>query len=125
MTIREVIGRVKAIRQPCPADEDLIKIISQTEAEILRKIVFPRAEIIEFNGYTAADLDRKLQAVSPFDDLYVVGCLRYIDRLENQTTELNNSEREYNEILGEYAAWYLRTHRPAPGPRVGSAWYGI
>ena len=125
MTIREVIGRVKAIRQPCPADEDLIRIISQTEAEILRKIVFPRAETIEFVGYTSADLDKKLQAVSPFDELYVVGVLKYIDRTENQTTELNNNEREYNEIFGEYAAWYLRTHRPAPGPRVGSKWYGI
>lgn len=125
MTLREAISRVKAIRQPCPPDEDMMRIISQIEADILRKIVFPRAEIIEFNGYTSADLDNKLQAVSPFDELYVVGVLKYIDRLENQTTELNNNEREYNEIFGEYAAWYLRTHRPAPGPVVGSKWYGI
>lgn len=125
MTLREVIGRVKAMKNPCPPEEDLIKIISQTEAEILRKIVFPRAETIEFVGYTSADMDRVLQAVAPFDEIYVAGCLRYIDRLENQITEYNNSEREYKDLFGEYAAWYLRTHRPAPGPRVGSKWYGI
>lgn len=124
MTLREAIARVKMLKSPSIPDADLIRVISQTEAEILRKIVFPRAETIEFNGYTDADMDKNLQAPFPFDDIYLWGCVKYIDVLENQAEAMNNSERRYKEILGELAAWWVRTHRYPP-EHVGSPWWGV
>lgn len=125
MTIQEVINRVRAIKSPCPPEADLVKVISEAEGEIYRRIIAPRGAETEFVGYTAADLTTTLQAPTPFDNLYVFACLRHIDLTENQITNYNNDEREYKELLGEFAAWYLRKHKPDGNPRMRSDWYGI
>ena len=124
MTIQEVINRVQTIKNPTPPNTDLIEMISDVEYELYRKVIAPRAETIEFDGYDESDMNTLLKAPRPFDRLYVLGCLKEIDRRENITNEINNEEREYAELLGEFCAWYVRTHRQC-SPRVRSDWYGI
>ena len=124
MTIQEVINRVKAIKSPTPPDGDLLEMINDTEYEIVRKIIAPRDDAYEFDGYDDTDINTRLKAPRPFDNIYVIGCLREIDRRENQITNFNNDEREYKELLQEYGAWYVRTHRQC-SPRIRSDWYGV
>ena len=124
MTVQEVINRVKAIRSPAPQDTDVIEMINDVEYDVIRKIMYPRTDDIEFDGYDASDMNTRLMAPRPFDNLYVVGALREIARRENQETTFNNAEREYKEIFGELAAWWTRSHRQAPG-HVGSPWWGM
>lgn len=124
MTVQEVISRVKAIKSPTPPDEDLLEIINDTEYEIVRKIIAPRSDDYEFDGYDDSDMNTRLKAPRPFDNVYVIACIREIDRRENQEQSFNNATREYNEILSELAAWWIRTHRPEPG-RVHSCWWGV
>jgi hypothetical protein len=124
MTINEVIARVKLLRNPTMDEAAMLHVINQTEAEIYRKIIAPRAETIEFTGYTMADADTKLQAPFPFDDLYMIAIFREIDAAENQITNYNNSERHYNEVFGEFAAWWMRTHRHSPEKLHSRWWFG-
>ena len=137
MTIRQVIEKVKQIRRPACADQDLLEEINRTEAEIYMKIVDPRGtlwakrreedpenNVYPTNDYTLDDMDEVLTAPRPFDEIYVTACLRYISRTENNITNLNNEEREYKELFGELAAWWSRTHRER-GPRMRSWWYGV
>jgi len=124
MTVQDVISRVQAIRQPGIGEMELLQIINDVEWEIERKIIHPRSATPEFTGYTDADMDTVLKAPRPFDNIYVIGCLREIDRRENQVTNFNNNEREYKEILGELAAWWVRNNRQC-APNVHSRWYGV
>lgn len=124
MTIREVINRVQAIKNPTPPEGELLQIINDTEYEIIRKIIAPRDEDYDFEEYDDSDMSTRLKAPRPFDNVYVVACVREINRRENQETLFNNSEREYKEIFGELAAWWKRTHRDA-SQNMTSCWFGV
>lgn len=124
MTINEVIARVKLLRNPTMDEAAMLHVINRTEAEIYRKVIAPRAETIEFTGYTMADADTALQAPRPFDEIYVYAILREIDAAENQVTNFNNSERQYKEIFDELAAWWMRTHRHRPEKLHSRWWFG-
>lgn len=124
MTINEVIARVKLLRNPTMDEAAMLHVINQTEAEIYRTIIAPRAETVEFDGYTMANADTALQAPFPFDEVYVYAILREIDAAENQVTNFNNSERQYKEIFEELAAWWMRTHRHRPEKLHSRWWFG-
>ena len=124
MTINEVINIVKAIKSPTVEEQDLLRVINETEAEVWTKIVHPR-RAGEYTPYTEEDRDKTLLAPTPFDNIYVLACVRYIDMLENQPTNYNNSERAYKEAFDSFAAFWTRTHRPDCAPNVHSRLFGV
>lgn len=124
MTINEVIARVKLLRNPTMDEAAMLHVINRTEAEIYRTIIAPRAETVEFDGYTMANADTTLQAPFPFDEVYVYAILREIDAAENQVTNFNNSERQYKEVFEDFAAYWMRTHRHRPQKMRSRWWFG-
>lgn len=120
MTAAEVIARVKTLRDPAGDESELLRVIGDTEAYLYAKVIAPR------DAETPAEIgrDTELAAPRPWDQIYVLACLRHIDRRENQITNMNNEEREFKEMLSEFGAWWTRTHRQ-PGGRMWGPWFGV
>ena len=123
MTIREAIAKAAQMRQPGLPEQDAIDVINEVEARIRREVTHPR-DAGDYEPYTEADMDARLTAAAPYDGMYVHALCAAVDDRENQIGNLSNARRFYEYDFGQYAAWYLRTHRPQGGV-MRSDWYGV
>ena len=126
MTIRDVIAAVTQQRQPGLNEEEYLRVISDVDMKALREVIEPRGgELTDaWTAYTMEDADKELLIPAPYDKVYVHACCAEIDDRENQIGNLSNASRFFYSKFGDYAKWYLRTHRPAP-KRLHSRWFGI
>ena len=115
MTINEVIRRVDAFKPNRFSLAQKVEWIGSIEGQIYRELVQTHENpdnitIGEFNGDT--DLDRKLIAPFPYDEVYALYVQSQIDLGNMEITKYNNSKTLFNNAYLTLRDYWNRTYMP-------------
>ena len=119
MTAGEAIGQARAMRPGCGIGEDQMKgWLRRQDGEIRERIVRPGGA----GGFedTGADLlgaegladSAELLAPFPFDGMYPHYLCAMVDAALGENERYAGEMTRCNALLGEFAAWLRRNHRP-------------
>ena len=95
-------------------------LISQLEGRLNTELLrLYGEEDPAFTGYeAAADENTTLKIPFPFDDIYIKFLAAENDRINGDTDRYRNSAALFNAAWEMLAAYYHRTRKPVPAPRL-------
>lgn len=110
MTVQELIDYVDEIRPNSYGNKTKTVWINEIEGAVQTEImgIYP-ADITHYDAED--DLDTDLLVGAPHAKLYAWYLVAMMDLVSMGGEAYENSYRIFNNFWGEYARWYLRTHR--------------
>ena len=120
MTAGEAIAQARALRPGCGIAEDRMKDwLRRQDGEIRARMIEPGA----VEGYETAGADllweeggladsAELLAPFPFDGMYPHYLCAMVDAALGENERYAGEMTRCNALLGEFAAWLRRNHRP-------------
>lgn len=117
MTIAEALSKVDRLRPNQVSAADKLGWLSDCDAFLLESVVRTHgadADVpAEFAGYGAhTDQETSLLAGPPYDEMYLFYLYMQIDLVNMELGKYNNDRALYLARMGDYAAFYNRTHAP-------------
>lgn len=115
MTIREVIGRIDALKPNRYTQSEKVRWLSTLDGVIKKEIIDTHegAEGIVFNGYNDdTNLDTELLVPAPYDIVYLHYLEMQMDYSNGEYGRYNNSTALYNSAYSTFERYYNRTHMP-------------
>ena len=115
MTLNEAINKIDALKPNNFSIEDKIGWLSTLDHTVKAEMIDTHegGEDIVFEGYTEeTELDTKLLAPAPYDEMYIRRLEARIDYANNEFGKYNNAITMFNTSYGAYYNYYNRTHMP-------------
>lgn len=100
---------------------DIIRYINELDRKIWLEIFLTHEGVhpgAEFDGYTAADLDRELLVPAPYDMIYTAYCRFRFDEEHFDTVGQKASENQFLQAYYTFANHYNETHKPLQRNRI-------
>ena len=128
MTAGEAIKRAQALR-PAAMQEDpamYYRWLTEVEQEVIEHLnrhADPSGETPDDEDwqaeitYTETDADSDLLLPDRYEMVYVYKLMCEIDMMCGETDRSNNDATLYNQMMGEWKAWYRRGNRPKAAAR--------
>lgn len=114
MTINEVITEVNDLRPNVYPNDIKIRWISILEGKIIDEILRTHQHEgeIEFNGYTADDLETELKVPDTYADIYKYYVIAMMDANNQEAARYASSMALFNAAYKDFANYYNRNNRP-------------
>lgn len=115
MTIGEAIAKIDSLKHNTYTPEEKVEWLSRQDSMIKRLIIDTHEgrESVTFTGYDQeTDMDTKLLAPAPYDELYLRWMEAQIDYHNGEYEKYNNSITMYNAAYTAFRNDYNRTHMP-------------
>jgi hypothetical protein len=110
VTIKQLIEYVDEIRPNSFGNHTKTVWINEIEGAVQTEIMGIYHADVAFYDATA-DIDTELLVKAPHAKLYAWYLIAMMDLVSMGNKAYENSYRVFNSFWGEYARWYLRTHR--------------
>ena len=115
MTIIEAITKLDELKFNTYSKTDKIEWLSRLDSAVKLQIIDTHEgrESVTFTGYDQeTDMDTKLLAPAPYDELYLRWMEAQIDYHNGEYEKYNNSITMYNAAYTAFRNDYNRTHMP-------------
>ena len=115
MTIIDAINRIDSLKPNRYEQREKIKWLSGLDAMVFVNVISKHegAQETAFNGYDAdTDLNTKMYADAPYDDIYLYWLESQIDYWNGDTAKYNNSISMFNSAYTAFSNHYTKTHMP-------------
>lgn len=103
MTIRTLISKLNDEKPNSFGNERLISFVNEVEAEVAEQLS------VDFDTYTAADMDRELLALKPYDRLYVSYVKAMVDYANEEYESYTNNQAQHVQDFRDFVDWIVRT----------------
>lgn len=111
-TINEVIERVGLVKPNAIDDKDKARLLLELDGRIYEEMIRADEPERERPREWPEDGDQPLLAPEPWDKVYDLYLTAMIEFYMREYSNYNNTVSLFNEAMGEYRAWYRRTHLP-------------
>lgn len=116
MTIQEAINKIDRLKPNHVSDEDKIAWLSELDGMIHAEILMHHEhteEQEEYKGYDGdTDLNQKLIAPFPYDEIYVHWLASNIDQVNLEIQKYNNDRALFNNAYDTLSDWWTRNFMP-------------
>ena len=113
MKLREILSTVDQLRPNAYTDAEKIAMINTIEGRVYTDI-FQKAKGFEgeFIPCEEGQEERELAVPVPFTDVYKYYLMAQIDFLNGDSARYNDTLVLFNNVWGEYAAYYRENNKP-------------
>jgi len=119
MTLREAISQCDAVKPNQYTTQEKIRWLSRLDGRVQEEILHTHEDgAAAFKGYAEQDVDCKLLAKSPYDELYPLFLQAQVDFYNAEFGRYNNSAGLFNTAWAAYADYINRTRKPQGENRV-------